>query len=43
MRQLKCFETSVVGVAVVTAPAAMLVVGDGTAGAAPATPPSPPS
>ena len=43
MRQLKCFTTSVVGIAAVIAPAAMLVVGDGTAGAAPATPPSPPS
>ena len=38
MRQLKGFKTSVVGVAVVTAPAAMLVFGAGTAGAAPPTP-----
>jgi hypothetical protein len=38
MRRLKGFKTSVVGVAVVTAPAAMLVFGAGTAGAAPPTP-----
>ena len=38
MRRLKGFKTSVVGVAVVTAPAAMLVFGAGMAGAAPPTP-----
>jgi hypothetical protein len=38
MRQLERFKTAAVGVAVVTAPAAILVFGAGTAGAAPPTP-----
>jgi hypothetical protein len=41
MRQLKRFKTAVVGVAVVAAPAAMLVLAAGTAAAQPPPSPSP--